>query len=521
MIEQRNTTLERLRRAEGLERTMLALRDARDPSDVLAIVTRGISRDFRRLCTAYDMRSGHGTVPLDERELEALRLRVLLHREKDDVLGIASDGQLRALFVLERSEAPLDDQDIKYLRALAAHVSLALSNSLAFEQLRRYAAEGAALTEAARTILGFTALEPLAASLCGLALRLVLAERACIYAIRPDALERVAFASAHEDEVPEERIPLGESDTAKAVAAAFGPAASLIVTRLRLPGAEESLEHNGFLVVSRTAPFDRSDSRIIEILKSLAALAMRNVDLYEQSTRANRALAESNAFKDDLMAMFAHDFKGPLTVISGFSELLVAGSEDPELHRNVDTIIEQTRRLAKLSDDALALAATQSAGFSLMRAPEDLGEFLRFAVAPLDPNGERIAFEELAEPVVVSFDRTRLRHAIDNVVGNALKYSTGPVRISIHPGTEDVTVAVADVGIGVPAAELDKIFWRFGRATNARSRGISGSGVGLYIARKIVEVHGGRLEVASVENEGSTFSIVLPRDAEPPTKANG
>jgi signal transduction histidine kinase len=510
---------------------MLALSDARDPVDVLAIAARGISRDFRRPCAAYEFRAGRfrpvgsgsadSELPLAIRELDAdaLRVRLVVRRGTEDLLGIASDGQLRAVFLLERALTGLDEEDVKYLRALGAHVALALTNALAFEQLRRYAAEGAALTEAARTILGFTALEALAESLCRLALRLVLADRACIFAIRPSGLERVAFAAARDEHGPPELVEFGGSDMSPALSAAFGHA-SLIVTRLRLPSAtDEGPEHNGFLVVSRSMPFERSDSRVIEILKSLAALAIRNVDLYEQSTRANQALAESNAFKDDLMAMFAHDFKGPLTVIGGFSELLL-DSADPDARRNAETIIEQTRRLAKLSDDALALAATQSAGFSLSRDAEDLTAFVRAAMGPLDRDA-RITIEAPAEPVVVSFDRTRLRHAIDNVVGNALKYSSGAVHVAIRPSEGEVRVDIEDAGIGVPAGEIEKIFSRFGRGTNARARGTVGSGVGLYIAKKIVDVHGGRLEVASVENEGSTFSIVLPRQAELPSKTNG
>jgi signal transduction histidine kinase len=105
----------------------------------------------------------------------------------------------------------------------------------------------------------------------------------------------------------------------------------------------------------------------------------------------------------------------------------------------------------------------------------------------------------------------RLRHAIDNVLGNALKYSAGPIRIRVEEAEREVAIVVADTGIGIPAGDLERIFSRFGRAANARSRGIAGSGVGLYIAKKIVEIHGGRLDVRSTENEGSTFRIVLPR----------
>jgi signal transduction histidine kinase len=500
---------------------MLALRDAREVHDVLSIVARRLNRDFRRACVAYEYRDGaflpvvpttspvdHPSIPAYELDIDALRTRVVVRRGNEDLLGVTSDGQLRALFVLDSTPAPLSQDDVKFLRALAAHVSLALSNALAFDQLRRYAAEGAALTEAARTILGFTDIESLAASLCRLAIRLVFAERACLYDNQGDALVRVAFATLRPGMEPPARVPLGGEDLPATLAAVFGGGPTT-VSRLRLPGGRSPGDHNGSLVLSRSVPFERAELRVIETLISLAALAIRNVDLYEQSTKANQALAESNAFKDDLMAMFAHDFKGPLTVISGFSELLL-DTEDAGVVRSAETIMEQTRRLAKLSEDALALAATQSAGFSLSRAPENVAEFVRATVLPLDPHGVRIEVEAPDEPVVASFDRFRMRHVIDNVVGNALKYSTGRVIVRVLQRPAEVWIEVADEGIGIPEADLERVFSRFGRGSNARTLSIAGSGVGLYIAKKIVDIHLGRLEVESKENAGSTFRICLP-----------
>jgi signal transduction histidine kinase len=499
---------------------MLALRDAREAHDVLSIVARSLARDFRRPCMAYELRDGalrlaatsdasieRAPLILSPTERDSLRLRVLLRRDALDFVGISSDGQLRAVVVLEGASETLAEDDAKFLRALAAHVSLALANALAFEQLRRYAAEGAALTEAARTILGFTELEPLALSLCRLCARLALAEHVAIYARRGNALTRIASAKTRDDlEIPAE-LPLDEG-AARATLAGVSRDRALAVASLDFPN-RDAAPANGLLACWRPAPFDKADLRLIETLKSLAALAIRNVDLYEQSTRANQALAESNAFKDDLMAMFAHDFNGPLTVISGYSELLF-DVDDPDVRSSAEKIVEQTRRLARLSEDALALAATQSAGFSLQRAGADLTTFVRAAAEPLDRDG-RISVEAPAVPVVVSFDRMRLRHAIDNVLGNALKYSAGPIRIRVEEAEREVAIVVADTGIGIPAGDLERIFSRFGRAANARSRGIAGSGVGLYIAKKIVEIHGGRLDVRSTENEGSTFRIVLPR----------
>jgi signal transduction histidine kinase len=93
---------------------------------------------------------------------------------------------------------------------------------------------------------------------------------------------------------------------------------------------------------------------------------------------------------------------------------------------------------------------------------------------------------------------------------NALKYSLDEIEVRLSRGEDSATIAVTDRGIGIPQAELGAVFARFGRASNARRKGISGSGVGLYVSRKIVEVHGGSIAVQSKEGEGSTFTVTLP-----------
>ncbi len=500
---------------------MLALRDAREAHDVLAIVARSLGRDFKRPCVAYERRDGafrivassdaladRASLPPRTFDLDALRVRGIIRRETDDIVAIGAEGQIRAVVVLAAGTAPLADDDVKYLRTLAVHVALALANAHGFEQLRRYAAEGAALTEAARTILRFTEIAPLATSLCRLGVRLVHAETACTYVRRDDRFEQIACVSPNASVGPDS-VPLGLGNARATLANALGDVA-MVVMPIAMAAPESAVgDERGLIVLARALPFERAELRLIDTLVTLAALAFRNVDLYEAATSAARLLAESNAFKDDLMAMFAHDFKGPLTVISGFSELLF-DFDDPGVQRSAKTIVEQTKRLAKLSDDALALAATQSAGFSLKRATEDMSAFVTAVATPLDREGYRVVIETPPDPVLVSFDRSRLRHVIDNVVGNALKYSSGQVFVRVERHRGDVRVTVTDRGIGIPESEIERVFSRFGRATNARSRGISGSGVGLYIAKKIVDVHGGELQVRSVENEGSTFLIVLP-----------
>lgn len=498
---------------------MLALSDAREVQDVFGVAARSLARVFRRRCVAYELRervfkpivASDGSaeaepIAVTDVDLRGLRLHVVVRRGTDDIVGVTSDGSLRGLLVLQEAELELGEGDVKHLRAVAAYVSLSLASALAFDQLRRYAAEGAALGEAAKTILAFTALEPLAASLCRLAVRLVQG------GLGGDVrLARKRFRAR--------RLGGGAGRRRSACSRAFaggsrgplGPCGDHVRPHVVLPlvtSGDEATGRGGLLVASRAAAFDKSDLRLIDALATLAGLALRNVDWYEQTARANRALAESNAFKDDLMAMFAHDFRGPLTVISGYSELLL-DDDDVKVRRSARTIVEQTRRLAHFTEDALALAATQSAGFSLQREREDITDFVLGTAAALDPRGERVVLEAPAEPVFVWFDRARLRHVVENVLGNALKYSSGKVIVRVSVAGETARIDVSDSGIGIPAGETERVFTRFGRGSNAAACGVTGSGVGLYIAKKIVEVHGGRLEVQSTENRGSTFTVML------------
>jgi signal transduction histidine kinase len=206
--------------------------------------------------------------------------------------------------------------------------------------------------------------------------------------------------------------------------------------------------------------------------------------------------------------MLAHDFKGPLTVILGYCELLLETAT--QSRDEIETVYSQTKRLVRLSDDALVLAQTQAEGFSLARTTVDAGSFVADCVETSAPNNPRLHVHLPEKPVNVELDPHRFRHVIDNLVSNALKYSTEGVDISVTQQGQSVVISVHDRGIGIPREELGSLFTRFGRASNARNKGISGSGIGLYVARKIVEVHQGSIAVESQENEGSTFIVTLP-----------
>jgi signal transduction histidine kinase len=360
------------------------------------------------------------------------------------------------------------------------------------------------------SLLAFTRVGPLAEAISRLALDLVAADEAALYLATED---NYACAGASPNSLPSMQVGIGTVRRACEQSRStrdFG-GRMLIVP---LQGGREGPEIcSAALILARGAgaePFDQEQVRRVEALAATCSPALRNVALYEEASEANQELSEINAFKDDLLAMFTHDFKGPLTVIAGYGELVLEKLVGDE-RENLSIILRQVKRLVTLADDALLLARAQATGFVLQTEPGELVAFLSEVVrSSFGTLANRIDFHPRVERIPLKFDQVALRHVFENILGNALKYSSGQVMVELDIEGEDAVVTVRDSGIGIPSQELPQVFGRFARASNARRRGVSGSGVGLYLAKRLVEQHGGSISVASVEGEGSTFTIHLP-----------
>lgn len=414
-----------------------------------------------------------------------------------------------------------DELDMVMLRSVGSHVGLALANVQLYdlERLRRARAESlervvrmlrdTQTLEEVLLVFAVTVSHEVKLTCAAYEFENGLAQRRALRAVesaRQGLAESVAGASLmalleRDDVVQSAAVPPSVR------AAIFGGNEGLLAA-LRIDG-----NLWGFVAFAASpGVYDWGDSErrvYFHMLASHLELALSSARGFERVQHLARALSESNEFKDDLLAMLAHDFKGPLTVISGYCELLLESA--PERSREeLETIYSQTKRLVRLADDAVALAQTQAGGFSLARARVDLRDAVAESVRAHNKGETRIRFESEDRPVVVSLDVARFNHVLDNLLMNALKYSRDQVLVRVGAAGGNATIAIVDRGIGIPEAELGKVFARFGRATNARRKGISGSGVGLYVSRKIVEVHGGSIAVQSVEGAGSTFTVTLP-----------
>lgn len=223
--------------------------------------------------------------------------------------------------------------------------------------------------------------------------------------------------------------------------------------------------------------------------------------------------AQLAQFKNDLIAMLAHDFRGPLTAIAGFAELMeeVADLEADERRDMLRTIQREAKRLANFAADTLTVARLETDGLTMVNEPFDLAEAAR-EVLDLYAAREGIALESPAQ-LPICADRARLQQVLDNLLSNAIKYSTAgsPIEVTLRAGEHEAVIAVRDNGIGIPPEDMPLIYERYARGANARSRGISGTGFGLYVVEAIVRHHGGRIEVESAVNQGTAFTVHIPR----------
>ena len=363
-----------------------------------------------------------------------------------------------------------------------------------------------ALTAIARGI--FAALEPhaLVEALIGGVRELIGAESRLLVA-RPNG----GFALTKDLLVPERAVAGGDAF----VESASRSEGALIDdderrAAIRIPGSLGQTRY--ILDVRSDRRLHQADIFAVGLLGQYFAVAARNVELYGELQARRAAVVELNQVKNDLIAMLAHDFKGPLTTIVGFADVLAEDERFDEESRKFLTMISSSAmRLASLATDTLALSRLEQNELTLELEEFDLVALVRDIVRVFSVT-RAIDLRTDRPELHIGGDPGRLRQVFENLIGNAIKYSPGgePIDVFLRAKGRGVEVSVRDHGIGIPEADKPKLFGRFARAQNARELGISGTGFGLYLTKTIVEMHGGTMSVDSVEGEGSTFRAFLP-----------
>ena len=236
--------------------------------------------------------------------------------------------------------------------------------------------------------------------------------------------------------------------------------------------------------------------------------------------RLSESLRMLEADRDRLrefVADVSHELRTPIAALRAFTELQRDGDDEATRREFLDRSSEQISRLEWMSTNLLDLSRIDAGIFPLDMRPGDLRDPIRSVVEAhaelAEQRGVTLISEVPPAPVMLSFDRERIVQLLSNLVGNGLKFTPrgGEVRVTLTDGPEGAQLEVRDSGPGILATELPHVFERFFRGTNVGEARASGSGLGLAIARSIVEMHGGRIEVASAVGEGSAFTVHLPR----------
>ena len=217
----------------------------------------------------------------------------------------------------------------------------------------------------------------------------------------------------------------------------------------------------------------------------------------------------------NMVADAAHELRTPLSNIRGYVEAVRDGVLEPD-PETLGTIHQQVLYLTDLVDDLRLLAETEAGDFGLNREPGSLFEAVRTSVeavrARAEAKGVALEIDLPSESPSLEFDRTRMSQVVDNLLDNAIRHTPagGTVTVSGGVGPAVATVSVGDTGEGIPAEAIPFVFERFYRVDPSRSRSTGGAGLGLTIARQLVEAHGGSIRVSSAAGEGTTITFDLP-----------
>ncbi len=277
----------------------------------------------------------------------------------------------------------------------------------------------------------------------------------------------------------------------------------------------------GYLGCYWTRPYHPPpyEQEVMETFARLAATALQGAHLYETLLQTNKALEEALQARDDMLRNVTHELRTPLTMIRGYAELVETGIvHDPgEIQEHMQVILRNAVHLQHLIDQLLLFQRLRFGEEALPLTGIDLVSWLQDIVAewekPLAEAGIRLVFTAQASHLWANVYPDYLRQVVANLLDNARKFSPegGTVRVRVWQEGNEARIAVSDEGIGIPPDKLDRVFDRFYQVDPSPTRRYGGMGIGLALAKQIVEQHGGRIWAESAgPGRGTTFIFTVP-----------
>ena len=293
-----------------------------------------------------------------------------------------------------------------------------------------------------------------------------------------------------------------------------------VETALLLPIARPGQERPYGVFVAGVSPrraFDEAYRSFLDLVTGRIATAVANARAYEEERERAEALAELDRAKTAFFSNVSHEFRTPLTLLLGPLEELLGrnGGISPELRPALEVAHRNALRLLKLVNTLLEFSRIEAGRVEAAYEPTNLATFTTELASSFRSAAERggvsliLDCPPLPEPVYV--DREMWEKIVFNLISNALKHTfSGTITIAMRARGGQVELTVRDTGVGIPADHLPRVFDRFHRVPNARSRTYEGTGIGLALVKELVRYHAGTIDVESVEGVGTTFVVRLP-----------
>ncbi len=466
---------------------------------------------------------------------------------------ILAEGRLLGVLGLTRRVArAFTDRQVELVETFARQAAIAIENVRLFNETKEALERQTAISEVLKTISRSAFdLGPVLEIVTENAARLAGADIAWTSRAEGDLFSTVAYSSAFPMDVRAELAAAREREGSEGwlpIGPKFGVMGIVLEdqTTVHIPDAKANpLFQNarvvrmtnartvlgvpmmrdegviGGMVLARytVRPFSDREVELVRTFVDQAAIAIENVRLFNEIQEKSRQLEVASRHKSEFLATMSHELRTPLNAIIGFSEALIEqmfGPVNPKQAEYLNDVLSSGKHLLTLINDILDLAKIEAGRMELDVDRFSLVEALQNGITMVRERASRhgiaVALDVAPDIDLIEADPRKVKQVLFNLLSNAVKFTAdgGRVEVAARRANGDVVVTVRDTGIGIAPEDQERIFEEFQQARRASERSREGTGLGLALAKRFVELHGGRIWVDSAVGRGSTFTFTLP-----------